>query len=45
MKDIAGTGTINKHTQRGCKLFKAPVTVHMNKQVWEVKGGSLNFRS
>lgn len=45
MKDTAGTGTINKHTQRGCKLFKAPVTVHTKKQVSEVKGGSLNFGS
>lgn len=41
----AGTGKINKRTQRGCKLFKALVAVHTNKQVQEVKGGSLNFRS
>lgn len=41
----AGTGKINKHMQRGCKLFKAMVAVHMNKQVQEVKGASLNFRS
>lgn len=45
MKDIAGTGRINKRTQRGCKLFKALVTVHMNTQVQEVKGASLNFTS
>lgn len=45
MKDIAGTGNIHKHTQRGCKLFKALVTVHMNKQVQGVKGGSLSFKS
>lgn len=41
----AGTGKINKRTQRGCKLFKALVAVHMNKQVQEVKGGSSHFRS
>lgn len=41
----AGTGKINERTQRGRKLFKALVAVHVNKQVQEVKGGSLNFRS
>lgn len=41
----AGTGKINKRTQRGRKLFKALVAVHVNKQVQEVKGGSLHFIS
>lgn len=39
----AGTGKINKPTQRGCKLCKALVAVHMNKQVQEVKEGFFKF--
>lgn len=45
MKDIGGTVKINKHTQRGCKLFMVLVPVYINTHVWEVKEGSLNFRS